>query len=140
MSVDENRSLVRRYIDEILIRGDMTVADELLAQDYKRYTSASSSPLTVEAQKQRLAGMRAAFPGWKITVEDMLAEGSRVSFRVTIRGTQNGPFLNIPPTGKPITVWGLDVVRIENGKLVEHWGGPDVFDALRQLGALVIPG
>lgn len=140
MSTEENKALVRRYIQEILIGGDMTAADQLLAADYKRYTSASLAPLNIEAQKQRLAGMRAALPDWQITVEDMVAEGNRVSFRVTIRGTQKGPFLNIPATGKPITVYGLDVVRIENGKFVEHWGGPDVFDVLRQLGAVVTPG
>lgn len=140
MSTEENKALVRRYIEEILIRGDMAVADELLAEDYRRYTSASAAPLTVEAQKQRLTGMRAAFPDWQITIEDLVAEGSRVSFRVTIRGTHKGAFLSIPPTGRPITVYGLDIVRIENGKFVEHWGGPDVFDMLRQLGAVVTPG
>jgi steroid delta-isomerase-like uncharacterized protein len=140
MSNEGNKSLVRRYVEEVLIRGDMGVANELLSPDYRRYTSANAAPLTVESQKQRLSGMRAAFPDWQITVEDLVAEGDRVSFRVTIRGTHKGQFLNLPPTGRPIIISGLDVVRIENGKFVEHWGGPDVFDALRQLGAVITPG
>ncbi len=140
MSTEENKALVRRYVQRILIDGDMAAADELLAPDYRRYTSASTAPLNVEAQKQRLAGLRAAFPGLQITIEDLIAEADRVTLRVTIRGAHKGTFLSIPPTGKSITVCGLDVVRIENGRFVEHWGGPDTFDILRQLGAVVRPG
>ncbi len=140
MTIEENKSLVRRYVEEILIRGDMSAADKLLAKDYRRYTSASAAPLNVEGQKQRLTGIRAAIPDLEITTEDLFAEGDRVALRVTIRGTHKGQFLNIRPTGKSIEFWGLDVIRIENGKFVEHWGGPDTFDILRQLGAVITPG
>jgi steroid delta-isomerase-like uncharacterized protein len=137
MSTEENKSLVANYVDQILNRGNMAVADQLLAPDYKRYISAAAVPLTVDVQKQRLAGIRAAFPNWHLTVEDMIAEGDRVAFRATIRGTHKGVFQNIEPTGKEVTVSALDVVRIENGRLVEHWGGPDLFNLLQQLGAVV---
>ncbi len=140
MSAEDNKALVRRYVQEILIGGDMAHADEFFAPGYRRYTSASTPPLSAEAQKQRLAGMRAAFPGWQITLEDLIAEGDLVAFRVTIRGTHQAPFLSIPPTGKSISIWGLDVVRVEDGKFAEHWGGPDTFDLLRQLGAVITPG
>jgi len=140
MSAEENKSLVRRYVEEILNRGNMAVADELIAPDYKRYISPTAVPLTVDVQKQRLAGIRAAFPDWHLTVEDMIADGDRVAFRATIRGTHKGAFQNIAPTGKQVTVSALDIVRIENGKFIEHWGGPDLLNLMQQLGAVVASG
>lgn len=139
MSVQDNILLVRRYVEEILNRGNMAVADELLAPDYKRYTSPTTAALTVDVQKQRLAGIRAAFPDWHLTVEDMIAEGDRVAFRATIRGTHKGVFQNVAPTGKQVTAFALDIVRIEKGKFIEHWGGPDLLNLLQQLGAVVVP-
>ena len=140
MSTEENKSLVHRYVEQILNRGNMAVADELLASDYKRYISPTTAPLSVDVQKQRLAGIRTAFPDWHLTVEDMIADGDRVSFRATIRGTHKGAFQSIPPTGNAVTVSALDIVRIENGKIAEHWGGPDLLNLLQQLGAVIAPG
>jgi len=73
-------------------------------------------------------------------VEDIVAVGDRVAFRATIRGTHKGSFQNIAPTGKQVAVSALDIVRIENGRFIEHWGGPDLFSLLQQLGAVVAPG
>ena len=140
MSAEENKSLVHRYVEQILNRGNMAVADELLAPDYRRHISPTTAPLSVDVQKQRLAGIRTAFPDWHLTVEDMIADGDRVAFRATIRGTHKGTFQSIAPTGKAVTVSALDIVRIENGKLVEHWGGPDLLNLLQQLGAVISPG
>ena len=140
MSTEENKSLVQRYVEQLLNRGNMAVAGELLAPDYKRYISPTAEPLSVDVQKQRLAGIRAAFPDWHLTVEDMIADGDRVAFRATIRGTHKGTFQSIAPTGKAVTVSALDIVRIEKGKFVEHWGGPDLLNLLQQLGAVISPG
>ena len=140
MSAEENKSLVHRYVEQILNRGNMAIADELLAPDYRRHISPTTAPLSVDVQKQRLAGIRTAFPDWHLTVEDMIADGDRVAFRATIRGTHKGTFQSIAPTGKAVTVSALDIVRIENGKLVEHWGGPDLLSLLQQLGAVISPG
>jgi predicted ester cyclase len=84
--------------------------------------------------------MRAAFPDLHLSVEDVITEGDRVAFRGVVRGTHQGAFLGIPPTGKQATIFAFDVVRIEHGKLIEHWGGPDLFTLLLQLGAVVSAG
>ena len=118
----------------------MAVADEILSPDYRRYISPSTPPLTAEQQKQRIAGMRAAFPDLHVSVEDMITEGDRVAFRGVVRGTQQGAFLGLAPTGKQVTVFAFDVICIEQGKLIEHWGGPDLFSLLSQLGAVVSAG
>ncbi len=140
MSTESNKALVRRYVQEILVDGKMASAGEFLAPNYRRYTSATAAALDVENQIKRLMGIRAALPDIQVTTEDLFAEGDRVTLRVTIRGTHKGSFLNIPPTGKSVMIWGLDIIRIEDGKFVEHWGGPDTFDILRQIGATIKPG
>lgn len=136
---DANSALVRRYIEEVLNGGKLEVLAELLAPDYKRYLAAGRPPLNAEQQQQRLAGLRAAFPDLQITIDDLLAAGDRVAFRGTARGTHQGPLLGLAPTGKPWTVTALEIVRIENGRFVEHWGGPDMLSLLLQLGAVVAP-
>lgn len=136
---ETNKALVRRYYDQVLNAGNLNVLDELLAPNYKRYLAATAAPLDAAAQKQRLGGMRAVFPDLNITIDDLIAEGDRLAIRMTVRGTQKGPFQGIPPTGKQATVSALEIVRIENGKLVEHWGGADNLDLAQQLGGVVAP-
>ena len=135
MSAEVNKALVGRYLDEVWQKRNPAAVDEFLAPNYKRYLSPTASPLTLDGQRQRLAGFRAAFPDIQLTIEDMFAEGDRVAFRSTIRGTHQGVFQGIAPTGKHVMVALIDVVRVENGKVVEHWGGPDLWDLLQQLGA-----
>jgi len=132
---EQNKELIHRYLDEIWGKGKITAADEFLSPEYKRYLSPLAEPLHVNGQKQRLAGFRAAFPDVQITVEDMFAEGDRVVFRSTMRATHQGSFQGIQPTGNRVTVALLDVIRFGNGKFIEHWGGPDLFDLVKQLGA-----
>ncbi len=93
--------------------------------------------MTREGQKQRLTGFRAAFPDVALTLQDVVAEGDRLAFRSTIRGTHQGAFQGIAPTGVHVAVGLLDLVRIEAGQIVEQRGGPDLLDLLRQLGATV---
>jgi predicted ester cyclase len=132
---DHNKALIQRYLDEVWGKGNIAAADQFLAPDYKRYLSPVAEPLHLDGQKQRLAGFRAAFPDIHITMEDMVAEGDYVVFRSTMRATHQGVFQGLPPTGRRVTVTLLDVIRIENGMFIEHWGGPDLFDLVKQMGA-----
>ena len=140
MSSETNQSLVRRYVEEVLNRGKFEVLDDLFSPNYKRYLSPTATPLPPQLQKQRLAGLRAAFPDVQLVIEDLITEGDRVAFRMLLRGTHQGTFQGIPPTQKQVTVFAFDVVRIENGKFIEHWGGPDLLTLLQQLGAVISPG
>ncbi len=134
MSTEKNQSLVRRYVEEVLNRGNLEALGDFVSPDYRRYLSPTAAPLTPQLQKQRLAGLRLAFPDINLTFEDMIAEGDRVAFRMTLRGTHEGAFQGIAPTHKKVIVSALDIVRIENGKISEHWGGPDMSALLQQLG------
>jgi predicted ester cyclase len=135
-----NKSLVVRYIQEVWHRNRVATLEDFLAPNYQRYLSPLAGPLSLDGQKQRIAGFRLAFPDVQITIEDIFAEGDRVGFRSIMRGTHQGVFQGIQPTGKKITVFLLDVIRVENGRFVEHWGGPDLFDLLKQLGAVFSAG
>lgn len=136
MSAEENKALIRRYVEEAWNKGNVNIMDELMAEHYARHMAISAPPLTREGQKQRILGFRRAFPDLHLTIEDMLAEGEKVSFRLTLRGTHQGEFMRIPPTGKQIAVGAVDVARFEDGKVVEQWGQTDLLGLLQQLGAI----
>lgn len=138
MSTEANKAAIRRYVEEAWNKGNVNIIDELMAAHYARHMAISASPLTREGQKQRILGFRRAFPDLHLTIEDMLAEGEKVSFRLTLRGTHQGEFMRVPPTGKQIEVGAVDVARFEDGKVVEQWGQTDMLGLLQQLGALPI--
>jgi predicted ester cyclase len=133
---DANKALVSRYY-EIVNLPDLKGYEDLLAPDYKRYTSDNTPPISGDANKKRLLGFHAVFPDFQLTIEQIVAEGDLVAAHETFTGTQKAPFLGIPPTGKMVKLWDVEVFRIENGKIVEQWGGPDIFDGIQQMGAVV---
>jgi len=130
-----NKDLLARYISEVWDEANLSALPDFLGASFKRHVSPLLPPIDLSGQIERLAGFRAAFPDVTVTVEEVIAEGDRVAFRSTMRGTHLGEFAGIAPTGKEVTVGLVDVVRIEDGAFVEQWGGPDLFDMLRQLGA-----
>ena len=134
---EANKALVRRYMEQAWNVGNLNVLDELDSPNLKRYMSAASAPIDAAGQKQRIVGLRTVFPDIHVTIDDMIAEGDRVTVRMTARGTQKVAFMGIPPTGKQMTVTAIDIFRVENGKFVEHWGGPDTMDLVQQLGGVV---
>jgi len=71
-----------------------------------------------------------------LTIEDIVVDGDKLWARMTCRGTHQGPLMGLPPTGKPFTITVIDVCRFEEGKVVEHWGVPDRFAQMHQLGLL----
>lgn len=136
MSTEENKASFRRYVEEAWNKGNVDIMDELMAAHYARHMAISAPPLTREGQKQRILGFRRAFPDLRLTIEDMVAEGEKVSIRITLRGTHQGEFMRVAPTGKQIVVGVVDVARFEDGKVVEQWGQSDLLGLLQQLGAI----
>ena len=140
MSTESRKALVRRYVEEVWHKGNLAALDDVLAADYRRHVAPTVPPMTLEGQKQRLAGFRAAFPDIELTVDDVPVEGDRVAFRSTIRGTHLGSFQEIEPTNRRVAVALPDVVRSADDRIAEQRGGPDLLDLLRQLGATVSAG
>ena len=85
--------------------------------------------------RQMFEGMRTGFPDFQIVAEDMIAEGDKVFVRATVRGTQRGPFMEIPASGKTINVPVADFFRLSQGRIVEHWGVSDIGSLMQQLRA-----
>lgn len=112
--------------------GDVT----LFAPEYREHQFGLKT--TLEVFKEDIAYLRAGFPDLHLTIEDSIADADTVWIRMTARGTNLGPFIG-PPTGKPMTITVMDVCRFENGKIVEHWGVPDRFAVMAQLGLLPQP-
>ena len=134
MSAEENKAIVRRYLDEVWNKKNVNILDDLMAPNYARYLPGLDKPLDRESQKQRLAGFHKGMPDLVLHIEDLFAEGDRVVFRVLIRGTHTGTFMGVAPTGKELTVTAIDIARLENGKIVDHWGQMDTAGLMRQLG------
>ena len=139
MSAEENKALFRRLVDEFINTGNEAVADEVMTPDFVEHEELGGPP-TREGVKQFFAMFRAAFPDLRVTIEDMIAEGDKVVARLTMRGTHQGEFLGIPPTGKQVTMGVIDIVRVADGKAVEHWGISDQLGLMQQLGAIPAPG
>lgn len=136
MSLDANRALVERYIDEVWHAGQPAIA--FFAPGYRRYLAPEVPPLSGAEQQERIRGFRTAFPDLRFTIETLVAEGDLVVFHCTLRGTHEGTFAGYPATGRRMTIGLIDIVRIHAGRFVEHWGGPDLFGLYRQL-ALPLP-
>jgi predicted ester cyclase len=137
MSAEANKAAIRRYFGEVWNKGNMGVLDEVMAPHYVRHLTGAA--LDREGQRQRILGFRRGFPDLHLTVEELLAEGELVSFRLTLAGTHQGPFLGVAPTGKPMRTVAIDIARFEGGKVVEQWGVTDTLAILQQLGAAPTP-
>jgi steroid delta-isomerase-like uncharacterized protein len=98
------------------------------------------SPLDRDAQKQRIRALRNAFPDLRLTIDDLIAQGEKVVFRLTVHGTHQGTFMGIPPTGKNVSISAIDIVRFVDDQIVEHWGLMDSLGLMQQLGVMPKPG
>ncbi|MGA9348792.1 MAG: DUF429 domain-containing protein [Anaerolineae bacterium] len=130
------KAIIRRWIEECYNKGNLAVADELVATDYVNHSAPLGQAPGLESEKQYAAMIRSAYPDFYMAIEDQIAEGDKVVTRYTARGTHKGEFLGIPPTGKQITVAGIHIHRIVGGKVVEGWSEFDQLGALQQLGVV----
>lgn len=139
MSVEQNKVIARRVFEDIWNQGRLDVVDELFDANFVGYDPAVPTPTRgVEGYKQYVMMYHSAFPDEHFTVEDVIAEGDKVVVRFTSHGTQQGPLLGIPPTDKAMTVTGIVMGRIANGKIVEVWLNYDALGMLHQLGVIPI--
>lgn len=136
MSPEQLKAHARRVPDELLTQGDLAVADAVFAPDLVHHGPTPYAP-GVAGAKQFILALRRAFPDLRATVEDEIAEDDRVVQRLTLSGTHRGEYRGLPPTGRRATWQLVAIQRIgPDGKIAEHWASPDLFDLLRQLGAL----
>jgi len=131
MTTEADKALVIRFVDEFWSKGNLAAADELMAPDAVIHQPAVGS---VAGLKAFNTAIRAAFPDWYATAEELIAEGDRVAERWTGRGTHRGEFQGIPPTGKQVAVPGVVFYRVRDGRISEFRGSFDMLSMLQQLG------
>jgi steroid delta-isomerase-like uncharacterized protein len=136
MSLETNKALVRRHIDEAFTNHSLAVLDETISDDYVDHTNPPGWPLGREGHRQILALYHAAFSGFRYDIEHEVAEDNTVVVRGTYTGTHTGEFFGIPATGVHITTTGMHLWRIANHQIVEHWCNNDDLGVMRQLGVV----
>jgi predicted ester cyclase len=138
MSVEENKALVHRFVEEFWNQGRTTAADELMAPDAEIHMP-TGEVLDPDELKNFVGTWRQSFPDWHSTFEELIVEGDRVAERWTGRGTHLGELQDILPTGKHVAVPGSVFYRIAEGKIVEFRGQLDMMDLMQQLGVVPSP-
>ena len=136
MSRAENKAIVRRAYEELLMVGIYDHIEELVHDDFVDHTQPQGWPTDRDGLLQLAMYFRNAFPDIQVTFEDVVAEGDTVMHRQTMRGTHKGEFFGIPPTGNRVTMTGSHLWRVKDGKLIEHHANNDDLGMLRQLGAI----
>lgn len=139
MSVEENKARMP-WTYEGFATGELDALDDLVASDYVEHDAVPGQLPGIEALKQVASQSLAAFPDVRFVVEDIIAEGNKVVARYTMHGTHQAELVGIPPTGKQITVSGIDIVRFVDGKVKERWGNLDELGMMQQLGLIPAPG
>ena len=139
MTIDDNKALVRRFIDEVFLRGSFEAVDELLTDDFTPHTWGSVAPGR-DGLKQAITRVSAGLADATMAIEDVIAEDDRVAVRLTSHAVQVGPFMGLPPSGRAYTIGEIHIFRIRDGRIAEHWHQADFLGMLRQLGALPEPG
>jgi len=135
VSADTNKEIVRRLGVEPW-EGNLGVIDELVAPDYVGHDPAQPDMQGPAGIKEFITGYLAGFPDGRITIDGQFAEGDMVATRWTGRGTHKGELMGIPPTGKQVTVSGITISQVKNGKVVEEWSNWDTLGMLQQLGVV----
>ena len=112
------------------------MADEIIAPDFVDYDPVPGQRPGPDGYKEMVGAFRAAFPDLRVKNEDVITEGDKVVVRWTARGTHSGALMNIPRTGRQVRLKGVDILRVEGGRIVERWGEFDALGMLQQLGVL----
>lgn len=135
MDTDANKALVRRFVDEIFVKGNASAVDDLLAADFTSHTFPSTGDGRAD-MKAAISRVHGALSDVEFSVDDLIAEGDRVAARLTSRATQTGELMGMPASGKRYEIGEIHILRIRDGQLVEHWHYHDALGMMRQLGAL----
>jgi steroid delta-isomerase-like uncharacterized protein len=134
---EQNKAIVRRLFEELWNKGNLSVADELIAPAYEHHDASTPDVgRGPESEKKRVTLYRTAFPDMRLTIEDIVAEGETVMARWSCRGTHKGDLSGVAPTGKQFTISGVTIARLANGRMVEGWVNWDALGLMQQLGVV----
>jgi len=140
MSIEENKLLIRRYIEEVVNTGNVDKIARFISPDYIEVHDKTGQSNGIEGAKRHIIGVRQTYPDLHLTIEQQIAEGDWVVTRVTARGTHLGTWLGMKPTGKAVEITAVNIDKVVEGRIVEHGGAANLLEALLEIGAIQIVG
>lgn len=139
-TTEENKAIVRRWFEEVMNQGDLNAVDMICTQCAPSFVVnkgvLDDAPGGLDGVKAVVQSLRTAFPDLEFTIEDQIAEGNKVVSQMTVSGTHMGDMMGLPPTNKRMTINGVSIWLVGEGKLVEEWVSWDTMAMMRQLGAI----
>lgn len=139
MSSETNKNTFRRVVDELINNKNYDVIDELFSPDFVEHEEIPGIDPGLAGMRQAFQMFHKAFPDMQVVIQDLLTDGDKVVAREQWTGTHQGEFMGLPATGKQVIFNVIDIVRLTEGKLVEHWAVSDTLALLTQLGAIPEP-
>jgi predicted ester cyclase len=140
MSIEENKLLVRRYMDEVVNTGDVGRLADFISPDYVEVFNNVRYRAGLEGAKSHVLGVREVYPDLHVRIEQQIAEGDWVVSRITARGTHRGSWLGMKPTGKALEFTGVNIDKVVDGRVVEHGGAANMLEPLLEAGAVRVVG
>ena len=138
MTLEQNKDIAQRFIQQVFVKADPSAVDELATDDFTPHSwgQMPSGRDSLKAAQQRvMKGLSDA----RMTVEDVIADGDKVVVRLASHGRHDGEFMGMPASGKEYTISEIHIFRIEDGKVAEHWRDADMLGLMQQIGALPQP-
>lgn len=136
---EQNKALIRRLFAEDINPGNAAVAAEIIHPDFHDHTNPPEMQHGLDGHNAIVALFRTAFTDMWWHIHEMIAEGDKVVVRTTMEATHTGEFFGIPPTDKRVSLDGIHILRIADGRIAEHWGNNDDLGMMRQLGVIPSP-
>lgn len=133
---ERNKALMRRFYEDLWSGGNVGALSEIVAEDFVDHQAPAGGPSGREGLAELVRVWRSAFPDMRESVEHLVAEGDMVVGHFTMRGTHEGEFMGVPPTGRSVTMSGVDVVRVRDGRISELWYAEQMLELMQQLGAV----
>jgi steroid delta-isomerase-like uncharacterized protein len=130
----QNREQLTNFMDEVMSKGNIDAADKYMHADAIDHAPWPGQPANLEGFKAGLAQLRTSFPDLKVDIERLVSEGDMIVSHFAISGSHLGEFMGAPATGKTFRVEAIDIIRMDEGKIAEHWGLMDTASMGEQLG------
>jgi predicted ester cyclase len=130
------KTIIRRYLEEVINTGDLERVAEFIDPAYVDRNDLTGGG--IDGAKKHIEAVRSTWSDLRVTIDEQIEEGDLVVTRCTGNGTHTGTWLGIKPTNKRMTIQAVNIDRIRNGKIVEHWGVADAFQSLFAIGALTV--
>ena len=138
MSTEEIKTRLHEAFMDAFNNGNLAALDTICAANMVDHSTAAApgQPNDLDGFKKRVNGHRVGIPDVRFSITNMIVEGDLVAFQWEMSGTHSGPYMGRPASGNPIRIIGMNMERLKDGRIMEHWSYPDKLAALQQIGAI----